>query len=55
MKVGIVHTITLGQYTGQYICTVYTGSSYQLRRGIPPKSKIDAIRLPEYIIISQHN
>ncbi len=51
MQLGSVYTITLGKYSDQYLC-ISIGMVYNLKRVRLPKSKIDGIRLPEYITIT---
>lgn len=53
MKCGELWNIKLGKYSDKYLVTFdSTTRQYQLRRVRLPKTKIDAVRLPEYIDIS---
>lgn len=55
MYVGTIYQITLGtKHTDRYLC-IYNGcGTSQLRRIRMPKSKIDAVRLPEIIHITEY-
>jgi hypothetical protein len=52
MKVGEIHTITLGKYGDKYKVVNVFITSVELVRIRMPKSKIDAIRLPARISIT---
>lgn len=53
MEVGTAYTITLGKYSDKYLCVFDTLNGGTLRRVRLPKTKIDAIRLPEIIHITE--
>lgn len=54
MKHGYLYTVTNGKYQDKYLAiqVAYT-NSFTLRRVRQPKTKIDAIRLPETIYITE--
>lgn len=52
MKVGEIYSIALGKYSDKYLVTGDWYGTFELRRVRLPKTKIDAIRLPERIAIS---
>lgn len=55
MRRGEIYTIKLGKYSDKYLVMMNTPdekSIIQLRRVMLPKTKIDAVRLPEIITIS---
>jgi len=52
MTVGFVYTISMGKYSDKYICIMTDPLGYVLKRVRLPKTKIDAIRLPETIYIN---
>lgn len=52
MNVGEIYLITLGYYSDKYLVTVDAYGTKELRRVRLPKTKIDAIRLPEKISIT---
>ncbi len=54
MQVGYVYRITLGKYSCNYAAINDTPLGVKLKRIRPSKSKIDAVRLPEYILIEQY-
>lgn len=51
MNVGEIYHITLGRYSDKYLVTGNFYGSSELRRVRTPKTKIDAVRLPERISI----
>lgn len=52
MEARELYTITLGKYSDKYMVTTATTIGMtQLRRIRTPKTKIDAVRLPEHISI----
>lgn len=53
MNTGYVYTITLGKYSDKYLCTFNDLGQMIFRRVRMPKNKIDAIRLPENIHITE--
>jgi hypothetical protein len=53
MEVGTVYTITLGKYSDKYLCVFDTFNGGSLRRVRTPKTKIDNVRLPENIHITE--
>jgi hypothetical protein len=52
MQAGSIYKIQLGKYSDSYLCTSSSPIGYNLKRVRTPKSKIDAVRLPEHISIS---
>ncbi len=54
MEPGQLYTITLGKYSDKYLVTANWNGAKELRRVRLPKTKIDAIRLPERISITYY-
>ena len=52
MNVGEIYTITSGFYSDKYIITAKSGKTVVFTRVMMPKTKINAVRLPEHIHIS---
>lgn len=47
-----IYSIKLGKYCDSYVAVYITPFSVSLRRVRLPKTKIDAVRLPEHITIT---
>lgn len=55
MEVGQAYIITLGKYRDKYLVTGNHYGVFELRRVRLPKSKIDAVRLPERLSIQYYS
>jgi len=53
MNVGFIYTITLGEHSDKYVCVLKDPIGYKFKRVRLPLTKIDAVRLPENIYISE--